>query len=103
MKTHLVLAHFWDESILLLIPKKNDKGYLKQPVGGHRNALCKLCEETFFYDVSGFDGHLVVHTGRIFDREKLIETVIKPIASYCGTDFKVVDENIFWSNHPNVS
>ncbi len=100
MKSYIVLAHFWDECVLLLIPKKNDTGYLKQPVGGHKNALCTFCEDTFSYDVNGFDGHLVVHTGRIFDHEKIIETVVKPIASYCGTEFRVVEKVEFWSNHP---
>lgn len=102
IKKTTVLAMFYNTSIAFLIPKKNGNGYLKTPVGAHRNALCDFCDENFRYDVMSSGGCLIVDVGRTFDRDKITEEVIRPIAAYYGTEFIVLEEAEFWAANPRT-
>lgn len=111
MTNQLDLLACWVSSqFSVLVPRTDNKGYLKVPYGHHNDGTLREIEDVSGYDVFGLEGALDFQVpGRIFHdgighplRQEFERRVIPALEKRYKRKVRLVDENEFWRNHPVI-
>lgn len=100
-----LLVMFTPDGLSLLVPRRYWPGFLHQPLAHRFRDLARLLR-VWHIQAEGLHGSIDIRLSEaqrldyVNDHNGMITRMVVPIAMHFGFDYRVVDSQEFWSNHP---